>query len=372
MIYRHKRRSVGRCADLPSRSRLNLTQRTKHFVRSNFVNPGDVTSIKSVNGLDSGGSSSSPRSIQKRSLPSQGKVNGLLNGKKSSECEMRIGSPATNSARTASENRYLAKKPFGQPSLSTFNTTPQLVANSDKYHFSSNSSKQSSETVTDSATDIKTLNTRLQKPPYLKSLISTPDCLLWNKRQQAQSNASNRSDCDTETGTAFDLNIRNRPGSRLGAGSKQGGLKGVSSPLMSDASCKLSPSFKKPDGSETSQHRHHQYGSPSKEIASQLVVGAAGSRQQTPNELATKQSAYSNRSRPSSTMSTIHSIRDSTDSKSGSSSPPNQIKRQVNMVGRMGKLNNLPAPKHLVVDAMHGGSAAADERNSGSNQIDRL
>lgn len=443
MIYRHKRRSVGRCADLPSRSRLNLTQRTKHFVRSNFVNPGDVTSIKSVNGINSGGSSSSSESIRNNNNSKNsrgGRLTAATNiGKvanlrdrvhQKNSPEMRIGSPATNSTRTgASENRYnnLAnnnnniKKPFGQPSLSTFNTNPQLMGanSSDKYHFSSNSSKQSSETVvsTDLNTDIKTLNTRLQKPPYLKSLISTPDCLLWNtKRQQhnhqtTQSNASNKSDCfDTDAGNAFYLNIRNQVGgassSSTSSGNnnkKQNGLSKTvsSSPMMmgSDTSCKLSPSFKKPDGSDAGSssvgaaHRH-QYGTPVKDIASQL--GAASNcrliqQASTTSELNSKQHAYSNRSRPSTTMSTIHSInRDCIDSKSISSSPPSQSKqRQVNIVGRMlgGKLNNLPAPKHLVAGAMHNNNSsninnnnnnnASGERNHSSssnsnNQIDRL
>lgn len=377
MIYRHRRRSVGRCADLPSRSRLNLTQRTKHFVRSNFVNPGDVSSIKSVNGLNSGGSSSSSttsssKNIHKRSLTSnskssaKGKANNLADHQKGSSDEVRMGSPATTTtSNRTSENRYLSKqKPFGQPSLSTFNTNPQSVVGggSDKYHFSSNSSKQSAETVTDSATDIKTLNTRLQKPPYLKSLISTPDCLLWNKKQQAQSNSSNKSDCDTDAGNAFYLNIRN----------KHTGLKSVSSP-MSETSCKLSPSFKKNQDvvSELSHHQRHQYGSPVKEITNQL--GASNYRQQAASETSSKQHAYSNRSRPSTVMSTIHSIRDS-DSKSSNSSSPTQIKRQVNI--QINKPNNLPAPKHLVAGGSqlshHTGANSDETRNSNSNQIDRL
>lgn len=160
LIYRYRRRSMGRCSNLAGRSRLNLTQRTKHFVRSNFVNPNDVSSIKSIN-LSAGSST------LKTSTGTESTISGESG--KGGRGESRVHNQPLN------VDRYTTTKSFGNGNgngvvglgkcLSTFNANS--MATDAKYHGHHHHEQEP-------ATDIKTLNTRAQKQSYLKSLISAP------------------------------------------------------------------------------------------------------------------------------------------------------------------------------------------------------
>lgn len=141
---------MGRCSNLAGRSRLNLTQRTKHFVRSNFVSPSDVSSIKSINLSSDSSTLKAAAGEIKESQAASGK------GRIRESGPTRLNSGA---------ERYTATKSFagGGKCLSTFNGNS---AANEKCHDRGHHDEP--------ATDIKTLNTRLQKPSYLKSLISSP------------------------------------------------------------------------------------------------------------------------------------------------------------------------------------------------------
>lgn len=361
MFYRHRRRSSGRCTDLPAQSARkltrNLTKRTKHFVRSNFITPShDITSVKSIN-LDTSTNTlvTSPGSS---ALNCQDVVRETTSNKPIVEGNHL----ASDSAANSSVGGYLSKKAFGQ-TLSTFaNGTPI----SEKYQFTTTQSESSSA-------DIKTLNTRLQKASYLKSLVSAPECLLSGCKKSSSNRAGDSSDSGgggggggvgVEAGGAY-LNVRNRS-NNLGHGNQalqqfQQQLKPRS---PTEYSYRLSDSSKK----FTCDNSNKKHGSPLKDHP--IACGIS-------NSSCDKHSDGKNYSKKS-TMSTIQSVSDC-DTKSSigntvvaNGNSPVLIKRQSNFACNFGKFNNLPAPKQLVASSLHG----IEDRNRGSSdnhsQIDKL
>lgn len=360
MFYRHRRRSSGRCTDLPAQSARkltrNLTKRTKHFVRSNFITPShDITSVKSIN-LDT--STNTPVTPSGSSaLNCRDVVGETTSNNPTFEGNHR----ASDSAGNSSVGGYLSKKAFGQ-TLSTFaNSTPI----SEKYQFTTTQSESSSA-------DIKTLNTRVQKASYLKSLISTPECLLSGSKKTSSIRAGDSSDGSSGggggggvgAGGAY-LNVRNRS-NNLGQGKQalqqfQQQLKPRS---PTEYSYRLSDSSKR----LTCDNSNKKHGSPLKDHP--IACGIA-------NNSCDKHSDVKNYSKKS-IMSTIQSVSDC-DTKSSigntvvaNGNSPNLIKRQSNFACNFGKFNNLPAPKHLVASSLHG----IEDRNRGSSdnhsQIDKL
>lgn len=189
------------CSRLPGgRSRLNLTQRTKHFMRSNFVKPTDVTSIKSFNidgkpgdgggitmssrtssggGGASGGSSSTNNNLTGGGGVCNNNKNNINSNKTSNQMKSRIlnqvaSSQTCKSAAANNQNSRLAttssKQLFGNgQTLSTFNGISSTISSQSdgRYHFTSDAS--------DGHTDIRTLNTRLQKPSLqTRSIVAEP------------------------------------------------------------------------------------------------------------------------------------------------------------------------------------------------------
>lgn len=162
IIYKYKRRSSSGCSRLPGRSRLNLTQRTKHFMRSNFVRPTDVTSIKSFNITSNVDTSSQSKAS---SADSQGSnTNNLV---KNVSKRLQNGALMNSSdnrrlqASSSSRQQHVSKQLFG-PALSTFNgASSTLSSQSDRYHF----------TELDNRADIRTLNTRIKPITQVKSPI---------------------------------------------------------------------------------------------------------------------------------------------------------------------------------------------------------
>lgn len=329
MIYRHRRRTVGRCADLPGRSARkltrNLTQRTKHFVRANFVNPNDVTSIKSIN-MDSAGNSTSggpnkkPPGVGLKATPAA-----CGNGTNTNDDH-----PMNNNS-ASDRVGYLTKKTFGQ-SLSTFNQTPL----SEKYHFTTQSSSE------DSAADIKTLNTRLQKTSYLKSLISSPECLLLGKSK----NKTPVNQAESTDSGAYYLNVRNKTANSHNM-------------LMSEDSKQRARATSPSGGESSSTSCHRLVGSSpssSNKKTNNLSEKSYNTQSSSNDPLSSSCGKHTNfLSNRKSIMSTIHSISDdgSKTSAAPQCSSPDQPKSttsgQNSMMSRLGKLNNnLPAPKHLI------------------------
>lgn len=319
MIYRHKRRSIGRCGDLPTRSprklTRNLTQRTKHFVRANFVNPNDVTSIKSIN-VDNTNASASGSATKSSALNT---TEGNLNGQSADP----MSNPASDACNRVG---YLNKKTFGQ-SLSTFNNTPM----SGKYQFTTQSSSE------DSAADIKTLNTRIQKTSYLKTLISSPECFLLGKNK----NKPPVNQAESTDSGAYYLNVRNKNANNHG--------------LFSTEHNKRTARPTSPSGGESSSTSCHRLVSDSNTKKSSANQSEKSYQTQSSSESLScgKHSNFPlNRK---SIMSTIHSISDdgSKTSAAAQCNSPSQLKSatsaQAAMLGRLSKLNNnLPAPKHLM------------------------
>lgn len=357
MFYRHRRRSSGRCTDLPAQSARkltrNLTKRTKHFVRSNFITPNhDITSIKSIN-LDTSASTSikSPSS----SAPNcQDVIGNLKLSNQIVDGNHRVSSGVADDSNIGG---YLSKKAFGQTLSSFANSTPI----SEKYQFTTTQSD-------DSAADIKTLNTRLQKASYLKSLISAPESLISGcKKSQTTNRACESSDAG---GGAYYLNVGNRT-NNLGNGKQalqqiQPQLK-PRSPI--EYSCGLSNSSKKPTPDSTKNHGSHLKDHPSK-----FGISANSCDKHSDGKNYSKKS----------TMSTIQSVSDcdskpsiisSSATNSNGINSPNQIKRQSNFVCNFGKFNNLPAPKHLVASSLPGLEDRTNRCSSSSDnhsQIDKL
>lgn len=355
MFYRHRRRSSGRCTDLPAQSARkltrNLTKRTKHFVRSNFITPNhDITSIKSIN-LDT----STNNSVKS---PSSGASNcqNMIGDIKSKNQIVDINHRASNiCADDSNIGDYLSKKAFGQTLSSFANSTPI----SEKYQFIS-------AQVEDSAADIKTLNTRLQKASYLKSLISAPESLLPGCKKSQTSNRT----CESSDGGggAFYLNVRNRS-HNLGQGKQTPQqIQHQSKPRSpTEYSCRISNSSKKPACDNTKNH-----GSPLKDHPASGLVSASACDRYSDGKNYSKKSI----------MSTIQSVSDCDSKSSGSNavnlneiSSPNQTKRQSNFVCNFSKFNNLPAPKHLVASSLPGMDEQRANRGSPSDnhsQIDKL
>lgn len=311
MFYRHRRRSVARCTNLPAQSARkltrNFTKRTKHFVRSGFVTPNhEITSIKSIN-LEAAANNAV---INK---------NGSLGSTRN--CQDGGETTTNNPTVEASGGGYLAKKVFGQ-TLSTFsNGTPT----SEKYQFTTTQSE-------DSAAHIKTLETRKshQKP-------STPECLFSNGKKSASSNRAG----DTLESVAgpYYLNMRSNIG---GLGKQTAPQQQQLKPRSpTEYSARLSNSSKKPT-CDSSKKDH----------TSSCAISISSCDKHS-NDMKN----YSKKS----TMSTIHSISDcdvkpsianGITNRNGSS--PNQIKRQGNFFCEFGKFKNLPAPKHLVAAGLPG------------------
>lgn len=145
-------------------TQLSLGQRSKHFMRS--MGPGEQMSIKSVNldGTTSGSemSGSTLGKLKANRSSSSGKLDSSTANNNQLEAKWKLCSSST-----------AAKQQQKKPRLGTFNAVPSTPAECHQDHQSCN--------VGCSPGDIKTLNTKLQKASYLKSIMSQP-----NKRQAQQ------------------------------------------------------------------------------------------------------------------------------------------------------------------------------------------
>lgn len=321
---------MGRCVDLPPKSRLNLTQRTKRFLFNNFKSTNqEVASIKSINlnitdGTNNLANESSPKS-NGGSEGGDGGCKALING-----------NTVTKNNRT---DRISVTQTFGLAPMSTFANTP------------------SSQFTDNTASDIKTIKTRLQKPSYLKSLISTHECPVKlatdHKLQHAQKEKS-----------------------------------------KSDASCYLDIKHKSPNSSshlklqKSSRSPNGDRNRPSHSFSKKISSAHCDVHKQNynfafakpaPSELSFSDRISIDSRLHSDRMSTIHSIDDTSDSKSNMLSTceaHGPFKRASNISCRATKLSNLMAPKHLMAPQLgHSASSSGLEtsRNrNDSSQIDRL
>lgn len=160
---------------------MNLTQRTKSFLRSNFVSPPPSSSIKCLNNqhqkveLAKGFVGSNANK-----LPADNNVvcNNGTNGISENKCD-RIGARA--GVKLAANNK---SNGYERSQLSTFGNAnlsrAQLDCESDPMDKITAASNNNNS-------DIRTLNTRVAKPSYLKSLISSSS---GTKRQNSSSNTT--------------------------------------------------------------------------------------------------------------------------------------------------------------------------------------
>lgn len=151
---------------------LDTSQRAKHFARSNLVGQNEATSIKSLDRCANANLQAQADGHQgKKSVLEQ--VNELTN-------KTRTGGPSSRWAAAAhlGSVKLCTAGANTKQSMSTFSVHVQNPA--DKYQLTTD------ESVTSSGADIKTLNTRLQKASYLKSLIAPAVglCNQANKKQQ--------------------------------------------------------------------------------------------------------------------------------------------------------------------------------------------
>lgn len=164
MVYRLRRRRQARCNGPPSRrSRPNLSQRTERFVRS---------SLSSSNGASSSA----------METPSLCERKGSLSGAK-----------LTHKNNTMTSNGRVIVHPSNVASAadSAGNSLSTFTGNHDKYLPTSEVSSAGCPP------DIRPIHTRLQKPTYLKSVISTspPECLLSQNQNKRTLNKYSESSC---------------------------------------------------------------------------------------------------------------------------------------------------------------------------------
>lgn len=273
-------------------------------MRSNFVSPNDVTSIKSLNSdnhLATVGCSGD------NGRPANGSpANGTLRKNDNVYCRNNEpAGPEDLGADCRASGNYTSKKTLGQ-SLATFNGA------------SSSSSSQFSTSQEESfGTDIKTLQTKLQKPSYLKTLVYSPECLLTNKKQQPQ-----RTGKLPEPSSSY-LNMRNRIGQ---LSSQQRGSPGGDSNL----------SIKKLNPVAPKLHNNPKYADDFKH--------------------------------QSDKMSTIRSVGNTAEIKAAIEAGISQDNKKPQRVDMFG--GKLPSPKHLV--AVPNSIGLDRSKSPDSSQIDRL
>lgn len=184
MIYRLRRRSTARCSgNIAESSRLNLTQRTKSFLRSNFVSPPPSSSIKCLNSqrVEAKGIAGSSNANKPANVGVCSGANGV------SENGDRVGRATKMVANNKSNHERSQLSTFGNANLSRGQLDCDL--DMDKMAASDNS-------------DIRTLNTRIAKPSYLKSLISSSGTKRQNTNTNTNTNNGNGNNCEACTDQA--------------------------------------------------------------------------------------------------------------------------------------------------------------------------
>lgn len=167
-----------------NRGRLNLAQRTKHFMRSNFATPNNQpTSLKSLSLYDTNGSNNNSDAVSDDGKKLQRLSNG--NCKLNQTDSAGTNKISSHGPQCSSSNKFFSasrwatknKSSVNPKGLASFNGAIQSDMDNDlsscSHHHSHHSHLNHHHSV-ESAPPIRTLNTRTQKASYLKSLISAP------------------------------------------------------------------------------------------------------------------------------------------------------------------------------------------------------